>query len=159
MLAKLEPNWILIKSIDCGDEAAEWLNTCLRKSSLRLIRAEYEITDKSILNRNDVLILNEEDVENWDFTALTHCVVVTQESLEMFYYSDPLAVKLRPHILISSPGYPAFAEQTWEWIKIGNVITRNLMPVLRCVYIVCYVAQRIKYLLDVFFVQIQYSEK
>ncbi|XP_011883958.1 PREDICTED: uncharacterized protein LOC105571096 [Vollenhovia emeryi] len=56
MLAKLEPNWILIKSIDCGDEAAEWLNTCLRKSSLRLIRAEYEITDKSILNRNDVLI-------------------------------------------------------------------------------------------------------
>ncbi|XP_011883802.1 PREDICTED: uncharacterized protein LOC105570956 isoform X2 [Vollenhovia emeryi] len=65
MLAKLEPNWILIKSIDCGDEAAEWLNTCLRKSSLRLIRAEYEITDKSILNRNDVLILNEEDVENW----------------------------------------------------------------------------------------------
>lgn len=39
----------------------------------------------------------------------------------------------RPTILIEGPNATAFAEDGWDWIKIGDVVMRNVKPCTRCI--------------------------
>jgi len=63
-------------------------------------------------------------------------IVITYETMKNFIALPPQKLfKIQQHIMISSPLYPPFAEKDWEWIRIGKIIMRKIMPVSRYVCI------------------------
>ncbi|XP_071576993.1 mitochondrial amidoxime-reducing component 1-like [Temnothorax nylanderi] len=125
IVAELKTHWIVIRYVDCGDEAAAWMNEYFRKSTLRLLRAEYDI----IGEREADLIT---DAEAWKLMMLTRYTVITSESLKEYDKGGHLKFfKIQPNILISASPFPAYAEKDWDWMMIGNVILKKIIPAKR----------------------------
>lgn len=126
-----------VKCIDCGPEAAEWLSRFLTGTSSGL-RLGYTMMDKRDLFKEpwkkftDVYTtLRNEDTGL--FCDLASYMLMTVQSVEQLNekLEQPVpALQFRPNILVFTK--EAFAEDDWEWIKIGErAVIRNVKPCTR----------------------------
>lgn len=127
-----------VKSIDCGPEPAEWLSRFLTGTNSGL-RLGFALTDKRPVNKGPwerftKVYKNLQDGDLGLFSDLTSYMMMSSQSLEKLneQLESPVpALQFRPNIVVSAEG--PFAEDNWEWIKIGNrAIIRNVKPCSRC---------------------------
>ncbi|KAF5305929.1 hypothetical protein FQR65_LT07540 [Abscondita terminalis] len=128
-----------IPSIDCGDEAAEWISKYLSN-----ITSGYRIgyNDGSRRRNIDPTHKNYQKVYPHlrnaatgmysDFTSYLLLNQATVNDLNTRIQDSQVSHRnFRPNILIK--GAPPYAEDNWSWIKIGDVILYTVKPCTRCV--------------------------
>ncbi|XP_039279262.1 mitochondrial amidoxime-reducing component 1 [Nilaparvata lugens] len=135
-----------VNVVDCGDEAADWLRRYFGKDGDW--RLGYYVSDQ-IANRKPTDSnwtkytgvynkLRKEDLGA--FSDIASYMILTEESLkelnDRLEPNNQVTYKnFRPNIMVST-SQTAFAEDNWDWIKIGdNVIMRQVKPCTRCVVI------------------------
>ncbi|XP_018395124.1 PREDICTED: uncharacterized protein LOC108773716 [Cyphomyrmex costatus] len=100
----------------------------LRTSSLRVALIEYDIIDEPVIEE-DMLRENKID-EAWEiFLSLTGYTAITLNTMGEFVCNTTHYLKIQPHIIVSAPKSPLFAEENWEWIRIGNIVMKKIMIV------------------------------
>lgn len=126
------------KCIDCGAEAAEWLSRFLTGTNSG-VRLAYTLMDKRSIQADcwkkyaEVYkTIRDEDMGL--FSDLSSYMLMTTQSLNALnekLESPVPAIQFRPNILVDTE--KPFAEDDWEWIKIGErAVIRNVKPCTRC---------------------------
>ncbi|XP_032679070.1 mitochondrial amidoxime reducing component 2-like [Odontomachus brunneus] len=123
--------------IDCGNEAAEWLSKFL-KGQEGNVRLGYITNSLHVMNTywhhwaRDCILYRKATQNNKSlspFVNILNSVLVTEKPYERI--SEKLktveqGMKYCPNIVISTANHNI--EKVWEWIKIGNVIIKNVLP-------------------------------
>lgn len=113
-----------IEGIDCGQEAAEWLEQATGLTGLRLVRLTHrsskETTKKlqSFANEAQFLVLNRSSA------------LKLQENMMQEENTDWLLEQFRGNIVLEG-GNP-FEEDAWKHLQIGDVILDVIGPCTRC---------------------------
>ncbi|XP_015593032.1 mitochondrial amidoxime-reducing component 1 isoform X2 [Cephus cinctus] len=123
-----------LKCIDCGNEASKWISRFLigTNSGLRIGYAcpgTRRILEGPWKRFAEVYnTLRNEDTGL--FSDLASYMLMTESSVNVLNkkLDRPVpALQFRPNIVVEGP--EAFAEDNWEWIKIGSqVVIRNVKP-------------------------------
>lgn len=70
------------------------------------------------------------------YSYLASYLLLNQDSVDdlLNRIDDPtISVRnFRPNIVVEGTKRKPFAEDTWEWIRIGEVVFRNVRPCTRC---------------------------
>ncbi|XP_076463489.1 mitochondrial amidoxime-reducing component 1-like [Babylonia areolata] len=122
------------EGMDCGDDAAFWFSTYLKTQGLRMLfsapsLARQDLTRTRKPAGNPSLPGDQAAFSDWGAY-----LVVTEESLAAV--NEELEEKVtidsfRPNIVIA--GSPAFDEDNWNELQIGEVMLRMLDRCARCV--------------------------
>jgi len=122
-----------VSGLDCGDEAAQWLKSILKRDARLLYHADIpspRITDdpegKWPLLRDD---------DNSFYADGPAFMLMTSASVDEL--ESRLSVKIsprdfRPNILVV--GTEPYDEDKWEYIRIGQAVLRNAKPCTRCIF-------------------------
>jgi len=135
-----------IFTLDCGDEAATWISRYIhgKQSGLRvgyhdslpehvrdisgspsakqLMQIYDHLGAQSAGLYSDltaILLVNKSSVDDLN-SKITSGTTITTENF-------------RGSITIEGEEAPAYAEDDWDWVKIGDVIFRNVKPCTRCI--------------------------
>lgn len=117
--------------IDCGDEAAQWFSKYVLEESEGLRLVFYPSSDPKpvVINRT---------IDRKDTGALhdeTSFMLMNQASfddLNTRIESPVTPLQYRPNFVVTGPY--AWAEDNWNWVKIGNeTVFRNIQPCIRCI--------------------------
>lgn len=113
------------RSIDCGDEVAEWLSDFL-KQSCRLV----------YFPPNEIRQVDMQYARPGDKTGFSDgfpLLLISQASLDDLNsrLAEPVSMnRFRPNLVVA--GVEAFAEDSWSKIKIGDITMRVVKPCSRC---------------------------
>lgn len=115
-----------IPTVDCGDEIAKWLSRYLtdRDEGYRL---RFYPLDKTSRNKS-----NEDTGALQDETSYMLFNTATVEDLNTRLDQKVTTLQFRPNFVVKGP--PAYAEDNWRWVKIGNTVFKYVKPCLRCVF-------------------------
>lgn len=128
-----------VKCIDCGPEPAEWLSKFLTgtNSGLRLGCSRLDRRDLSVWSKFTKVYSTLECEDTGLFSDLASYMLINAKSVDMLNEKLERPVpplQFRPNIVLSAP--EAFAEDNWEWVKIGEkAVIRNVKPCTRCKFI------------------------
>ncbi|KAG5871124.1 hypothetical protein JTB14_031137 [Gonioctena quinquepunctata] len=131
-----------VSVIDCGDEAAVWIsNYFLEKDSgLRLSfndgckkRTHMPTVFKYLEDYYQRGITTDSAGLNSDIAAV---MMISQTSVDDV--NSRLEEKVsgdcfRSNMLVEDQNLEAFEEDSWEWVKVGNVVMKNIAECVRCV--------------------------
>ncbi|XP_012273670.1 mitochondrial amidoxime-reducing component 1 [Orussus abietinus] len=127
-----------LKCIDCGPEAAKWISRYVLGENTGYRLGYSHDRNRHILKgpwkRFTKVYKTLRNQDTGIFSDLASYMLITESSMDQLNQrlekSIP-ALQLRPNLLVS--GSQPFAEDNWEWIKIGkHVILRNIKPCPRC---------------------------
>jgi len=115
---------------DCGDDAARWL-TSLLGVECRLVRAGAQFCRpilKSAARDGDVVNF----ADAVPFLAIGEASLADLNDRLAESGEEPVPMnRFRPNLVIA--GCPAFAEDTWPRVRIGDIVLRAAGPCGRCV--------------------------
>lgn len=132
----------IVHTTDCGNKAASWLSELIleKESGLRLgyndgsyertLMVPKALTDyyKHLSNSSIGL-----------YSDLASVLLVNQKSVDdlnkRLENSSVTSNNFRPNIVIDGLNMEPYAEDEWEWIKIGEVLFRNIKDCTRCIMI------------------------
>lgn len=128
-----------IPTIDCGDEAAKWISRYASDQKMELGIAFHDAKQRRNLNNTHQkyfgiypTLTNGATGLHSDFTSY---LLVSESSVNDLKDRAPEAnivpLNFRPNILIE--GAPPFAEDEWQWVKIGDVVLYFVKWCTRCV--------------------------
>ncbi|XP_017783244.1 PREDICTED: mitochondrial amidoxime-reducing component 1 isoform X1 [Nicrophorus vespilloides] len=133
-----------IYSIDCGDEAANWISNYIHGDSTPGLRIGYH--DGSMKHRRNILKIYKsfsiyKNLTNKSaglYSDLSAVLLVNQASVDdlndkLREENRVVSENFRSSITIAGEGAPAYAEDDWEWLKIGEAVFRNVKPCTRCI--------------------------
>nr|XP_023024697.1 mitochondrial amidoxime-reducing component 1-like [Leptinotarsa decemlineata] len=129
--------------IDCGAEAAKWISNYLLQEDFGLRLGYNDGSHQRVLIPKFLKELDDYNHRgisrnsaglNSDLTAV---MMMTQASVDdvnrrMFSPHVP-AESYRPNLLMDDPNLEPFEEDNWEWIKVGDVIMKNVSECGRCI--------------------------
>lgn len=121
-----------IEGLDCGDEAGDWLSTFLKVEGLRLLYSAPGLPRQDV-TRNKKPVNPSKPGDEAAFSDFSSYLITTEESLGAVNerLKDPVTMtRFRPNIVIQ--GSPAFDEDSWQELKIGEATFRTLGPCDRC---------------------------
>lgn len=150
-----------VPACDCGEEPARWLSRFLLQEDvgLRLVYYTLDHSTRDVREINKVFPLTEaiDSVSTFTLTVrslkvtpvwylkyffrqgaypdVTSYTLVTEASITDLNnrLEEPItAQQFRMNFVVK--GAAAFEEDKWDWIKIGNVIFRNVKPCIRCIF-------------------------
>ncbi|KAK0074545.1 hypothetical protein PV326_012353 [Microctonus aethiopoides] len=101
-----------VPACDCGDDVAQWLSQFLLQedTGIRLVYYPLDVPYRDVKIKNKAFPL----LGNADADPVT-----------------PLQFRMN----FTVKGTKAYEEDTWDWIKIGSVVFRNVRPSIRCLLI------------------------
>ncbi|CAH1159555.1 unnamed protein product [Phaedon cochleariae] len=132
-----------IPTIDCGDAAAKWISKYLLGENAGLRLGYHDGSFRRIMFEK--LYQGLEDYYkrgmNIDATGLnsdlTTLMMISESSVrdvnQKIVNSEISSNNFRPNLLMDGPNLRPFEEDSWEWIKIGDVVMKNVMECLRCI--------------------------
>lgn len=115
-----------VLTVDCGDEVAAWLSTYLLDKA-EGYRLKFYPLDKTSRKRN-----GEETGSLHDETSYMLFNTATVEDLNTRLERKVTVLQFRPNFVVKGP--PAYAEDDWRWVKIGNTVFKYVKPCTRCVF-------------------------
>ena len=124
------------KCIDCGDEAGRWLSKFIlgKEDGLRL--SFYPSNEpKPIIHDKKFLFEQADQKDSGTFHEEASYLIMNQGSFdELNTRIDKKvgALQYRPNLLVK--GAPAWDEDNWKWMKIGETVFKNVQPCIRCVF-------------------------
>nr|CAI5852361.1 unnamed protein product [Callosobruchus analis] len=127
-----------IKGIDCGDEAAIWLSRYLLEKDSGLRLAYNDCSERRDMTKTEYKLM--ECFKNFtsysggvyhDLTSIMLLNKASVQDLNKRMNNYQITVKnFRPNLIVEGP--PPYHEDNWDWVKIGNVIFRNVAKCYRC---------------------------
>lgn len=131
--AQVECWYSKVNGIDIGDAAAQWISEFItgKKDSLRLLYYPYyhPTKGKSDKDKKYKHFLPSDAGTYHDNTSY---MIINQASMDELNKRLDHVVKplqFRPNFVVKGPG--AYAEDTWKWVRIGDVIFRVSKPCTR----------------------------
>lgn len=130
-----------IQTIDCGDEAASWFSRYIlgKDTGLRLgyhdssRRRDIKKTHKTLLD----YYKNLSNSSTGLYSDLTSILLVNQASVndlnKRIGNSSATVENFRPNFVVDGPNLQPYAEDSWEWVKVGNAVFRNVKECTRCI--------------------------
>ncbi|XP_058814088.1 mitochondrial amidoxime-reducing component 1-like [Topomyia yanbarensis] len=115
-----------VPTVDCGDEVARWLSVYLLDKSDGY-RLKFYPLDKTSRKKSD-----EDTGALHDETSYMLFNTATVEDLNTRLDQKVTPLQFRPNFVVKGP--PAYAEDSWRWVKIGNTVFKYVKPCLRCVF-------------------------
>lgn len=124
-----------VSGIDVGDDAAEWISEYLvgKKESCRLLYYPYSYATKGKEDRDKIYkaFLPSDAGTYHDVTSY---MIMNQASIDdmntrLDHVVKPL--QFRPNFVVEGPD--AYDEDSWKWVRIGDVIFRAIRPCTRWV--------------------------
>lgn len=119
-----------VQAVDCGVEIAVWLSDFLRHPC-RLVRmgADYRRPVKpSKAQSGDVVTF----ADAYPLLALSEASLADLNDRLVVQDEEPVPMnRFRPNVVIA--GCPAFAEDTWQRVRIGAAVFRAAGPCIRCI--------------------------
>lgn len=115
-----------VPTVDCGDEVAKWLSTYLLDKN-EGYRLRFYPLDKTSRKKSD-----EDSGALHDETSYMLFNTATVEDLNTRLDQKVTVLQFRPNFVVKGP--PAYAEDNWRWVKIGNTVFKYVKPCLRCVF-------------------------
>lgn len=125
-----------VKAIDVGDKAAQWISQYIvgKNESLRLFYYPYLYPTKGVSAEDKKMYKETYTYEDaGTYHDNTSYMLINQASIDELNTNLDHVVKplqFRPNFVVKGP--QAYAEDTWQWIRIGeNVIFRASKPCTR----------------------------
>jgi len=131
-----------IFSLDCGDEAAKWVSQYITDNAsttgFRLGYHNAEVKNYRDLNKTHKQYTKVyKDLGSFktglysDLTAVHMINLSSVDELNSRIEGEKIAAEnFRPNVIIADA--TPWEEDNWKWIKIGDLILRNLKPTTRC---------------------------
>ncbi|RLU24163.1 hypothetical protein DMN91_004373 [Ooceraea biroi] len=109
-----------VLACDCGEEVARWLSRFLLQEDTGLRLVYYPLDrptrEGAYPDATSYCLINEASIT--DLNSRLDEPVTPQQ--------------FRPNFVVK--GATAYEEDKWDWVKIGNVILRNIQPCTRCIF-------------------------
>ncbi|CAG9765498.1 unnamed protein product [Ceutorhynchus assimilis] len=130
-----------IYAIDCGDEAASWFSRYIlgKDSGLRLgfhdasRRRDLSKTYKNLFDYYTNLSNSAAGLYS-DLTAVLLLNQASVSDLNKRIGTGQVTVdNFRPNVVVEGPNLDAYVEDDWDWIKIGDVVLRNVQECTKCI--------------------------
>ncbi|GAB0089020.1 mitochondrial amidoxime reducing component [Sergentomyia squamirostris] len=125
----------IVTTVDCGDEVAKWLSNYLLDDDhgVRLVFYPEDEPTRDAWSRKK----NNRDLATHAGALhdVTSYMMLNQASVDDLNtkLTEPVTFKhFRPNFLVN--GNTEYAEDKWVWVKIGNVIFKNVMLCGRCIF-------------------------
>ncbi|XP_039436760.1 mitochondrial amidoxime reducing component 2-like [Culex pipiens pallens] len=115
-----------VPTVDCGDDVARWFSTYILGTDKGYRLKFYPLNETSRKRSN------EDTGSLQDETSYMLFNTATVEDLNTRLDQKVTALQFRPNFVVKGP--PAYAEDNWRWVKIGNTVFRYVKPCLRCVF-------------------------
>lgn len=131
---KVESWYSKVAGVDAGDEVADWLSEYItgKPGVVRLLYYPFQYPTKG-RKKTDI---NQYKAFKSDDVGIYHdessYMLINQASVdEMNTHLDHIVkpLQFRPSLVVKGP--EAYAEDNWNWVRIGNVIFRGLKPCQR----------------------------
>lgn len=121
--------------VDCGDEAAKWFSKCIlgKDEGLRLVFYHSD-QPKPVIQDRKYLFEHAPQKDTGTLHDETSFMLMNQGSfddLNTRIENSVEALQYRPNFLVKGP--LAWEEDNWKWIKIGQVVFKNVQPCIRCI--------------------------
>ncbi|XP_043500666.1 mitochondrial amidoxime-reducing component 1-like isoform X1 [Polistes fuscatus] len=125
-----------VPACDCGEEAARWLSRFLLQedAGLRLVYYPLDKPVREVREKNRIFPLIE-NVDTGAFPDATSYNLINESSimdLNSRLEESVTTSNFRPNFVVK--GANVYEEDTWDWIKIGDVVFRNVKPCTRCIF-------------------------
>lgn len=131
---KVQVKLDIIDSLDCGNEAASWINKFLGRNDLCLHYSPQDMEKRDAVNAKKMW---SHDAKPGDLTAFSdYCsyMILSQSGLDDLNnrLAQPVTcINFRANIIVK--GCPAYDEDNWDDIKIQNATFRNIDACTRCI--------------------------
>lgn len=129
-----------VLTIDCGDEVAKWVSNYIFSESVGLRLGFHDGTHK-----RDIEKYNPKEAKLYPmfknsaaglYSGVTSLHVLTTDSVDDLRKRIPNSSftinNFRPNIVIEGENIEPYAEDNWDWIKISDVVIRNVVACPRC---------------------------
>lgn len=124
------------RCVDCGDEAAKWLSKFILGKDEGLRLNFYPSKEpKPVIHDKNFLFDQADQKDSGTFHGEASYLIMNQGSFdELNTRLDKKvgALQYRPNFLVK--GAPAWDEDNWKWMKIGETVFKNVQPCIRCVF-------------------------
>ncbi|XP_017884267.1 mitochondrial amidoxime-reducing component 1-like [Ceratina calcarata] len=123
-----------VTACDCGEEPARWLSRFLLQedTGFRLVYYPLQYPTRDVRLKNRHFSATKEDTGAFQDAASYHILnegSVTELNTRL--ETPVTSANFRPNFVVK--GAIAYEEDTWGWVKIGNVIFKTVMPCTRCI--------------------------
>ncbi|KAK0177424.1 hypothetical protein PV328_001480 [Microctonus aethiopoides] len=126
-----------VPACDCGDDVAQWLSQFLLQedTGIRLVYYPLDVPyrDVKIKNKAFPLLGNADAGAYPDESSFSLMTEASVEELNARLEDPVTPLQFRMNFTVK--GTKAYEEDTWDWIKIGSVVFRNVRPSTRCLLI------------------------
>ncbi|CAL7936905.1 unnamed protein product [Xylocopa violacea] len=121
---------------DCGDAPARWLSQFLlqKDTGLRLVYHPWDFSTRGLPDKRRRFSITTKDTGVYQ-DETSYCLINESSVTELNTRLDePVTPQhFRPNFVIK--GATAFEEDSWGWVKIGDVIFKCVRPCTRCLMI------------------------
>ncbi|XP_011493995.1 PREDICTED: mitochondrial amidoxime reducing component 2 isoform X2 [Ceratosolen solmsi marchali] len=125
-----------VPACDCGEEVARWLSRFLLQEDTGLRLVYYPLDKSTRQARTKAKIFPLVDSSHTgaypDSTSYTLQNEASIADLNTRLDEPVSPLHFRPNFLVK--GAEVLEEDNWEWIKIGQVVFRNIKPCTRCIF-------------------------
>lgn len=124
------------RCVDCGIGAGRWLSKFILGKDDGLRLNFYQSNEpKPIVHDRNYLFEQATHKDSGTFHEHTSYLMMNQGSFDELNTridKSVEALQYRPNFLVK--GAPAWDEDNWEWIRIGETVFRNVQPCIRCAF-------------------------
>ncbi|XP_012288201.1 mitochondrial amidoxime reducing component 2 isoform X3 [Orussus abietinus] len=125
-----------VAACDCGEEVARWLSRFLLQedTGLRLVNYPLERSSREVRTKNQPFPLTV-SADTGAYPDATSYSLINEASIADLNgrLEEPVIPQnFRPNFVVK--GAEPYSEDTWDWVKIGQVIFRNVKPCTRCIF-------------------------
>lgn len=126
-----------VQAIDVGDEVAKWFSKYIlgEDEGLRVFYYPLNKPTRDVREKNKLFETTIPD-DTGSLHDATSYMLINEGSiaeLNSRLQKQVTPLRFRPNIVVKGP--EAFAEDGWNWIKIGNNVTfQNVKPCTRCIF-------------------------
>ncbi|KAF5303589.1 hypothetical protein FQR65_LT08190 [Abscondita terminalis] len=129
-----------ILSIDCGNNAAEWISKYLlgESSGMRIgyHDAQHRRNIEKYYSTYKKMFPSFGNFAGGMYSNLSTLMIMTKSSvddlMQRLQDSEITVNNFRPNVLIEGSKIKPYDEDNWEWIKIGDVVFQKVMVCGRC---------------------------
>lgn len=124
-----------VQACDCGEEPARWLSRFILQedTGFRLVYYPLTYPTREVRSKGKYFPLTSDDTGAYpDFTSYNMINESSVTELNTRLDKAITADQFRPNFVVK--GAVAYEEDSWDWVKIGDVIFKNVKPCARCIF-------------------------
>ncbi|KAK9297085.1 hypothetical protein QLX08_009100 [Tetragonisca angustula] len=124
-----------VSASDCGEEAARWLSRFILQedTGFRLVYYPLQYPTREVRSKNKIFLVTADDTGAYP-DSTSYCLINEGSITELnTRLEDPVTPEqFRPNFVVK--GSIAYEEDSWGWVKIGNVTFKTVKPCTRCIF-------------------------